>query len=198
MSAFLGPIHSLMYHRIITMQTVINSIGELAKKEGWDESVDDYLITEFAPIEEVVDLNNIHGSLFGMVDGAEKRFSGIICTVIKKDDSRIAAIEKEMEVVGKSMHIPAGLSVEEAAFCLQEILLDGMPCDRSSEVITVSDTECKIVRTADLHSDYFVNEGMNGDLYYRFLEAFVKGLLMEYQYHTTDHFQTELTITEVL
>ena len=39
MSAFLGPIHSLMYNRIITMQQVINAIAELTEAEGWNVDV---------------------------------------------------------------------------------------------------------------------------------------------------------------
>ena len=71
MSAFLGPIHSLMYNRIITMQQVINAIAELTEAEGWNVDVNAFVIKEFPPIEEAVDLSNIHASLFGMVDGAE-------------------------------------------------------------------------------------------------------------------------------
>ena len=47
MSAFLGPIHSLMYDRIITCQKVINAVGEMAKKQDWGVPVDEYMITEF-------------------------------------------------------------------------------------------------------------------------------------------------------
>ena len=47
MSAFLGPIHSLMYNRIITMQQVINAIAELTEAEGWNVDVNAFVIKEF-------------------------------------------------------------------------------------------------------------------------------------------------------
>ena len=77
MSAFLGPIHSLMYNRIITMQQVINAIAELTEAEGWNVDVNAFVIKEFPPIEEAVDLSNIHASLFGMVDGVVRHWTQI-------------------------------------------------------------------------------------------------------------------------
>ena len=142
MSAFLGPIHSLMYDRIITCQKVINAVGEMAKKQDWGVPVDEYMITEFAPIEDVIDLSNIHASLFEMV------------------------------------------------------VLDGMPCDRGSEIRDDSDNECRLIRNTDLHSAYFVEAGMDGNMYYHFLEAFVRGLLMEYTYKAEEQFRTSLMIVE--
>lgn len=195
MSAFLGPIHTVMYNRIITLQKVINAVGELARREGWSESVGNYVITDFLPIEDVIDLDNIHASLFELVDGAEKRFAGIISKLIEDDTNRITLIEKEIEVMGREMHVPAGLSAEEACYRLQDILLDGMPCERSSEVIVIAGNKSRLVRNIDLHSDYFAERGLEGELYYHFLYAFVRGLLMKYTYNTTNLFKDDLIIT---
>ena len=196
MSAFLGPIHSLMYDRIITCQKVINAVGEMSKNKDWGVPVDEYMITEFAPIEDVIDLSNIHASLFEMVDGAEKRYAGIIAAILKDDPSRVGIIEEKIEAVGKDMHFPAGMRPKDTCLRLQEVLLDGMPCDRGSEIRDVSDNECRLIRNTDLHSAYFVEAGMDGNLYYRFLEAFVRGLLMEYTYKAEEQFRTSLMIVE--
>ncbi|MBR5636121.1 MAG: hypothetical protein IKW81_04225 [Pseudobutyrivibrio sp.] len=179
MSVFLGPIHSLMYNRIITMQQVINSLAALSKAEGWNANVDNYVIQEFPPIEEVVDLSNIHASLFGMVDGAEKRFAGIVAAIAKENSERLEKIEATVKSVGESMKIEGVKSPEEACASLQEILLDGMPCDRASMVNQYSDGSYEIIRTMDLHSGYFEEAGLDGDLYYQLLKAFVTGLFAE-------------------
>ncbi|SDH97387.1 hypothetical protein SAMN05421493_10667 [Pseudobutyrivibrio sp. 49] len=179
MSAFLGPIHSLMYNRIITLQQVINALADLSKVEGWNADVDDYVIQEFPPIEEVVDLSNIHASLFGMVDGAEKRFAGVVSAIARENYERLEKIEATVKSVGESMKIEGVNSPEEACARLQEILLDGMPCDRASMVNQYADGSCEIIRTMDLHSSYFEEAGLDGDLYYQLLKSFVTGLFAD-------------------
>ena len=179
MSAFLGPIHSIMYNRIITMQQVINALADLSKAEGWNADVDDYVIEDFPPIEEAVDLSNIHVSLFGMVDGAEKRFAGVVAAIAKDSAERLEKIEACVKSIGASMAIQDANSPEDACFKLQEVLLDGMPCDRASMVNQYADGSCEIIRTMDLHSRYFEEAGLDGDIYYQLLKAFVTGLFAE-------------------
>ena len=179
MSAFLGPIHSLMYNRIITMQQVINALADLSKAEGWNVDVNDFVIEDFPPIEEAVDLSNIHASLFGMVDGAEKRFAGVVAAIAKDKLERLEKIEATVKAVGESMRIEGVNSPEDACFKLQEVLLVGMPCDRASMVNLNSDGKVEIIRAIDLHSSYFKETGLDVYLYYQLLMAFITGLFSE-------------------
>lgn len=184
MSAFLGPIHSLMYSRIINLQKLINAIAELSEGEGWGAECEEFVVAEFAPIEEVIDLGNIHGSLFEMVDSAEKRFSGIVAAATCGSVERFERVEETVRAVGESMGIAGGVASAGASWnpvmvCsrIQEVLLDGMPCDRATEMVKMPDGSCKIVRNVDLHSSYFDAVGLDGEWYYRLLGAFVEGLL---------------------
>lgn len=190
MSAFLGPIHSLMYSRIINLQKVINAIAEMSEGEGWGAECEEFVVAEFAPIEEVIDLGNIHGSLFVMVDSAEKRFSGIVAATNCGSVERFERVEETVRAVGESMGIvggvasvdgmeSAGASWNPVMVCsrIQEVLLDGMPCDRATEMVKMPDGSCEIVRNVDLHSSYFEAVGLDGEWYYRLLGAFVEGLL---------------------
>ena len=176
MSAFLGPIHSLMYNRIITMQKVVNAIADLSAAEGWNEDVDNYVIKEFPPIEEVVDLSNIHSSLFNMVEGAERRFAGIVAVMVKDHAERLEEVEAVVKATGESMRIEGVNTPEDACARLQEILLDGMPCDRAEEISQNANGDFEIFRTLDLHSNYFEAAELDGNLYYQMLKAFVEGL----------------------
>ena len=186
MSAFLGPIHSLMYSRIINLQKVINAIAEMSEGEGWGAECEEFVVAEFAPIEEVIDLGNIHGSLFEMVDSAEKRFSGIIAAATCGSVERFERVEETVRAVGESMGSESaggvasiGASLNPVMVCsrIQEVLLDGMPCDRATEMVKRPDGSCEIVRNMDLHSSYFEAVGLDGEWYYRLLGAFVEGLL---------------------
>lgn len=196
MSAFLGPIHSLMYSRIINLQKVINAIAEMSEGEGWGAECEEFVVAEFGPVEEVIDLGNIHGSLFEMVDSAEKRFSGIVAAATCGSVERFERVEETVRAVGESMGIAGGVasvdgvaSVESkvsvgvswnpVTVCsrIQEVLLDGMPCDRATEMVKMPDGSCEIVRNVDLHSSYFEAVGLDGEWYYTLLGAFVEGLL---------------------
>lgn len=196
MSAFLGPIHSLMYNRIITMQQVINAIAELTEAKGWNVDVNAFVIKEFPPIEEAVDLSNIHASLFGMVDGAEKRFADIISAISKNNSERLEKIEAVVRSTGESMIIEGVNSPEEVCSQLQEILLDGMPCDRATMVNYNSDGSIEILRTMDLHSSYFEEVGLDGELYYLLLKAFVTGLLSQKAVNISGDFIHNIVISK--
>jgi hypothetical protein len=179
-----------MYSRIINLQKLINAIAELSEGEGWGAECEEFVVAEFAPIEEVIDLGNIHGSLFEMVDSAEKRFSGIVAAATCGSVERFERVEETVRAVGESMGIAggvasidgvasAGASWDPVMVCsrIQEVLLDGMPCDRATEMVKMPDGSCKIVRNVDLHSSYFDAVGLDGEWYYRLLGAFVEGLL---------------------
>jgi hypothetical protein len=179
-----------MYSRIINLQKLINAIAEMSEGEGWGAECEEFVVAEFAPIEEVIDLGNIHGSLFEMVDSAEKRFSGIVAAATCGSVERFERVEETVRAVGESMGIAGGVASIESMgrvgvswdpvmVCsrIQEVLLDGMPCDRATEMVKRPDGSCEIVRNMDLHSSYFEAVGLDGEWYYRLLGAFVEGLL---------------------
>ncbi|SDB19382.1 hypothetical protein SAMN02910298_00884 [Pseudobutyrivibrio sp. YE44] len=196
MSAFLGPIHSLMYNRIITMQKVINALADLSKSEGWNIDNTNYVIEEFPPIEEVVDLGNIHASLSNLVEGAEERFAGIVATIMKDSPSRLGKIETSVKATGSSMKFDEVNSPEEICIRLQEILLDGMPCDRATMVNQNSDGSFEIIRTMDLHSGYFEAVGIDGDIYFKLLKDFVEGLLSETSVNISGDFKKNIIVSK--
>ena len=196
MSAFLGPIHSLMYSRIITVQKVINALAELAKDEGWNIDATQYVIEEFQPIEKVIDLSNIHASLFEMVNGAEKRFAGVVSALLQEHPERLGEIEAKVRSIGESIGIDRPETPEEACARLQELLLDGMPCDRATEMAANSNGSYEIVRHSDLHSAYFEAVGMDGGVYYQLLKAFVEGLLFETSFAAAGDFENHIIISK--
>ena len=196
MSAFLGPIHSIMYQRIITLQKVINSLAKCSQEKGWDADVEDYVIEEFPPIEDVVDLNNIHASLFNMVNGAETRYAETLGYILKDHPERLEQIEEVIKTCGVCLRIEDADSPEEACYKLQETLLDGMPCDRASMTTQNEDGSVEIIRTQDLHSSYFEAAGLDGDLYYQLLKSFVEGLFFQTKFALSGNFLHNIVISE--
>ena len=194
MSAFLGPIHSLMYSRIITMQQVINCLADLAKAKGWDADVSSFVIDEFPPIEEVIDLSNIHMSLFQMVEGAKRRFAGIVAAVLSEHPERIEEVATAVKAAGSSIIIEDVTTAEDACAFLEELLLDGMPCDRATMVVGDGDS-CRIVRNIDLHSSYFEAAGLDGDMYYQLLKEFVGGVFADSAVEVSGDFREQIVLS---
>ncbi len=177
MSAFLGPIHSLMYQRVMNVHQIVNELAAYAKEQDWGVSLEHYVVKEFPPIEEVIDLSNIHDSLSGMVDHAEETYAAAIATLVKEHPERLPMIENKLRQIGAATPISGDLSWEEVCYRLQEILLDGMPCDRASEITLDENGNVQILRRVDLHSGYFEAVGLDGGLYEQLLRSYIEGLL---------------------
>ena len=177
MSAFLGPIHSLMYQRVKNVHQIVNELAAFADEQDWGVSREDYVVNEFAPIEEVIDLSNIHDSLSGMVNHAEETYAAAIAMLLKEHPERLPMIENKLRQIGAATPIGGDLSGEQVCYRLQDILLDGMPCDRASEITLDENGNVQIVRRVDLHSGYFEAVGLDGALYEQLLQCYIEGLL---------------------
>ena len=66
MSAFLGPIHFWLYNKIRFQEGLSDRILSHAKEQSWKNAgiiAGKYEISELKPLEELIDLRNIHGWL---------------------------------------------------------------------------------------------------------------------------------------
>ena len=182
MSAFLGPIHQLMYQKILTREKLIKRIIQTAKEKDWEPVVNGKPLDSFTketlpPIEEVIDLSNIHSSLSCLVSSAEDRFAELIVGLIQKDEKRLDIITRTVREFGQDNSIPAGSTVQEAFRGLHDTLLDGMPCDRALNITGNSDDKISFEQTLDLHSEYWKKYRGDGDDFYGLRNALISGML---------------------
>ncbi len=182
MSAVLGPIHEWMYGKIKTQENITKAVYTYAIENGWDSSdssktLADYVKEEFPRLEEAIDLGNIHGSLAGMIDGAESRYANLVANILKGDDSRIQNIEHAVYEFGVANSIGKQNSASDAYEKINEKVLDGMPCDRCMEIVDISNENVKINRAEDLHGMFWEAAGLSRDVYYRLRKAFIEGLM---------------------
>ena len=78
MSAFLGPIHYWLYNKIQLQEELIKDIVFHGGKEQWQVFADGSLAEktinkELRPLNELIDVMNIHGWLQERVQDAEAR-----------------------------------------------------------------------------------------------------------------------------
>ena len=75
MSAFLGPIHHWLYHKVELQEELMADIQALATKEGWAIPAVEGLNPSgvLLPLESSIDLTNIHGWLQGQITAEARR-----------------------------------------------------------------------------------------------------------------------------
>lgn len=182
MSAVLGPIHEWMYNKIIVQEKIITEIVKLADEKDWEHSV--MAKEDFQSLEEVIDLGNIHGSLFGMIEETERRYANLVAELLQADNnmSRYSDIEKVVGECGTLMAISSQSSAVDTYQQIESHLLDGMPCDHVMKLCKNSNSRVEVMRTLDTHSSYWTDAGLTGDIYFDLRAGFVSGLLSKSGY----------------
>lgn len=133
MSAFLGPIHARMYGKVQAVNTLADTIAVFSDAQGWTST----LLTDLraslpAPsgtLEQVIDLSQIHASLSGLVDQAERRLAFAVTHAIASDAAHIRDLCTLMENQGTQAAPQTTESCVAAWQTMDTYWLDGMPCD---------------------------------------------------------------------
>lgn len=200
MSAFLGPIHHWLYHKVLLQEELIEGIIDLAKENNFDLNLSNKLEQQFGipnngPLEEIIDASNIHGWLQERIAVTEYRLSYAVTTLIQEDQERLEHLKNLFFKWGSKHSVSEDSSIENAFKLLNDTLLDGMPCDWVNEVILESTDEIKWKRTLCVHHRYW--EEVNGDVnhYYQLREELIKGIFANstIKYQANPDFSFSLT-----
>ena len=183
MSAFLGPIHFWLYNKIQFQESLIDELIRYASSQGWSDGdlADKYGSKDRRKLDEVIDESNIHGWLQSRIHDAEGRYAALVLDVAGNQEDRLTALKKAAYDFGSSQHLSAA-TAPEAFHRLDDLLLDGMPCDQVNRVRESDDNRIAWDRTMDLHSEFWQG---HGDCYYALRQALVDGLLSATDYAFT-------------
>lgn len=181
MSAFLGPIHFWLYNKIQIQQGMVEDIltlsGDLTP--GLREELDTrYGVSETRPLDEVIDVENIHGWLQKCISQTEYKLAYAVTFLTEKDPEIIKKIESIFQRKGKE--IASSISTGNAAEVYKAIsdsLLDGMPCDNANTVLEESHEKVVWRRNICVHKKYWEEVGGDINVYYFLREAFLRGFL---------------------
>ncbi len=167
MSAFLGPIHYWLYHKIQIQEAWIHSILEAASAKGWHSVSPEKLDAawgklELPPLEEVIDGSNIHGWLHERIGLTEIRLAFLLTTLLNEDTSRLANLKQTAYQFGKKHTVREEIGADEAFKILEDTLLDGMPCDHVNHIAQRSPDKVIWRKTQCVRTEYW--ERVNGDV----------------------------------
>ena len=199
MSAFLAPIHTWLFNKIKLAQDLEKDIVNLhidkfkesaikIQKEA-NDIYGQYI--EEKPLEDLIDVNNIHGWLQGKIHSAEGRMAAWTKVILENNQDYILDMRKVYENQGVNAANEAKESLEninaETIFnSMNDYILDGMPCDRVNEVIDSSEESIMWKRRVCVHKNIWENEGILVDVFYELREhwinAFVNTMNNDYEY----------------
>lgn len=185
MSAFLGPIHYWLYNKIQIQQAIVDEIHNLGAKYDLTLKEDcdaRYGMFEIRPLEEMIDLSNIHGWLQEKVSMVEYKYAYSVKSLLDKNPSSITDLDELLTCKGKELAQTVEASTINSPMLFKIIsdnLLDGMPCDHANSILDKSDDRIVWKRNLCVHTDYWDAVGADISLYYQLREAWILGLVME-------------------
>lgn len=145
MSAFLGPIHHKMYHKITAQSNFAFKIAAFSDKQGWTSQLEQQIRSDLpmqeGALEDIIDLCNIHGWLSKQVEDAEQRLAIAVQQAIQNDSHRVpqllAFVAEDAEQAAAYQTAPSQ-NCSELWQKMDLYWVDGMPCDRGVQ-FTCSD-----------------------------------------------------------
>lgn len=181
MSAFLGPIHYWLYRKIQLQESLTQALTSVLSEEEritLEKSLDaECGVVERRPLEEVIDNGNIHGWLQGQIAIAEKRFAFAVTTILKKDSNQVENLKQVAYQMGQGNPLPDTEDAQSIYRALNDVLLEGMPCDHVNQVLEQSEQRVVWNQTVDLHLPFWDEAGGNIENYYLLRNAFISGSL---------------------
>jgi len=188
MSRFLGPIHHWLYNKINLLEDIEQGILTNIVDASEQESLKSELESTFgpylnnAPLDQLIDQDNIHGWLQNKIKIAEQRQSKMVQHLVKKDGDAIYAKIAEVyanfgKIQGQALATTEAQTPEMLFKSLDNFLLEGMPCDRVNAVTENSTDKLEWQKDRCVHAPFWNEGGTNVERYYDFREAFSKAFV---------------------
>lgn len=191
MSLFLGKIHYWLFNKILWFEGLEDEIIKLAEKQGLNINKLKEEINlkhgEKLPnkkLEEIIDTENIHGWLQHKIHSAEGRMAMWTAVMLDKDSKAFKDLEEVYKVQGieaaKEVKSNQNItSAKEIYNSINDYILDGMPCDRVNEIITLDDETVQWKRRICVHKDIWEKESLNVEVFYDLRDLWIKAFVNE-------------------
>lgn len=196
MSKFLAPIHTWLFKKILILENIeknmVTSLGSEDAKlrhQALRQAIGDYIPE--APLENLIDVSNIHGWLQEQITLVETRQAAYVADLLKEDDQTDDMVAAIYEAAGKQLaedQALVNLSPGEIFAKLNDVLLEGMPCDRVNQVLVQEADQLIWLTKTCVHKGNWESAGVDVRHYYKYRAAFIKGFVagandtLTYQY----------------
>lgn len=189
MSAFLGPIHHWLYHKIMVQESLVQAILQYNEDKQYIVNLQSQTdqqcgVIEQKPLEEIIDGDNIHGWLQERIHVVETRLSFVVTSLVKEDAARMhdilnIAYEKGLEEFRAQKKDKESIHAVTIFQMLNDMLLDGMPCDHINVQVSQSEDEVVYRQTRCIHEEFWMEQGGLVMNYYDIRKKMIEGFLSE-------------------
>lgn len=182
MSSILGPIHHWLYNKVKVLEGMVSQVLVLAKEQGWEDHLEAELDKEvgkfaFVALEDVIDVDNIHGWLQDLIELEERRFAFVVMRLLKEDEERLADMQGKLFAHGNEIQVAEGSTAVDVMSNIDGLLLNGMPCDAVIQLLVKSDSLVETVTTQKIHEEFWLAQGGTNEIYDTLIESYIKGIL---------------------
>ncbi len=160
MSLFLSHIHFWLFNKIKIQddltREIVESLGDPGLKEDLDKNLG---LLAKGDLEDLVDENNIHGSLQGFIDLVDTRLDKLLAYVVEEglDLERVLEIAYDFGVRLKDkLEIEEGQDLKYYYILLNDIFLCGMPCSRANEVLNMDGESLEFRTNREIYKGKFI------------------------------------------
>ncbi|MGL5328116.1 MAG: hypothetical protein ACRDD7_02525 [Peptostreptococcaceae bacterium] len=191
MSLFLGKIHFWLFNKILWFEGLEEEVIKLAKEEGLNiEKLAKELNLKYGEklpnkkLEEIIDTDNIHGWLQSRIHSAEGRMAGWTCAILKNNIDSLEKLEQIYIAQGISASNEVKVNktlntAKEIYNAMNDYVLDGMPCDRVNEFLTLEDDMVEWKRRICVHKDIWERENLDVNIFYTLRDLWIKAFVNE-------------------
>ncbi|MEG2194136.1 MAG: hypothetical protein RRY11_04975 [Terrisporobacter sp.] len=192
MSLFLGKIHYWLFNKILWFEKLEDQIITLAKEEGFNiEDLRKDIEGKYGgklpnkPLEELIDTDNIHGWLQSQIHSAERRMAAWTKLLIDADEKNYDKLEKiyvnqgiiAAKEINAEDEVPE--TPEKIFNCINDYILDGMPCDRVNEVVVKDENIIEWKQRICVHIDIWEEVGCKVEYFYDLRNTWIKSFVTE-------------------
>jgi hypothetical protein len=191
MSKFLAPIHTWLFNKINLYEELESTLVKAyAEKYGEDakgiytEVKDSFgYPLEAKPIEELIDVTNIHGWLQNKISIAETRQAALITRLHSTYGEEVKNIainlySEQGSECGKDAKQKYEVNnAPEIYQALNNYILEGMPCDRANVITENSGDKVEWKNEMCLHIGYWESVQGNIALFYELRDSWIKSFV---------------------
>lgn len=191
MSLFLGKIHYWLFNKILWFENIEDCVIELAIKEGMNtENIKNEIEYKYGKkllnknLEEIIDLENIHGWLQNRIHTSEARLAAWIKIILQNDLDAKEKLEKIFQKQGILAAREAKNGIEYTSAIdiynsMNNYILDGMPCDRVNVISVSEENLVSWKRRICVHEKILSNEGVDVRFFYNLRNVWIENFVME-------------------
>lgn len=170
MMEMIGPKPRWEYRKIELLNELNGDIAAEAEKNGWNLS-DTYTVN-MPDLDRDCDPMNVHGWIQNMLDLVESNLAGITEEILRQHPEAMDALKETAYRFGYR-HAEDVTDALHAYQLLDDVLLNGMPCDDVNEVTKQSSDHVSWHEKQDMHGKYW----KNGEYYRELRNEVIRGLL---------------------